>query len=236
MASLASDNVATVGASLAHVHVPGRSKDHDELDSNDEVEIGMGIHNEEGFGRVRTDIHGLIGTLLQQLLDTSDKDRAFVDIRNSDPVVLMVNNLGGLSQLELGAVTAEVAKQLSDRYDIVPKRVMAGTYMSSLNGQGFSVTLLKLVDPCFLELLDAPADASGWLPPTATANWSKAGSAHVSEANGVEVGLKDATSSLQGNVYFHLPSRILSLIRCSQQCPGPKDAGPGPGQHDCRRA
>lgn len=70
-----SSNIATVGASLAHVHVLGRSVFTDELDGNDEIEIGMGIRNEEGFGRVRTDLPGLVQTLLKQLLDTSDTDR-----------------------------------------------------------------------------------------------------------------------------------------------------------------
>ncbi|KAH8887610.1 dihydroxyacetone kinase [Thozetella sp. PMI_491] len=195
VASLASDNVATVGASLAHVHVPGRSKDHDELDTSDEIEIGMGIHNEEGFGRVRTDIDGLVATLLQQLLDTKDKDRGFIEINRSEPVALMVNNLGGLSQLELGAVTAEVSKQLLEKYGLVPKRVMGGTYMSSLNGQGFSITLLKLVDDRFVELLDAAADAAGWAPPTAPSNWANAGSERVSQSEAVDE-LNDAPSNL----------------------------------------
>lgn len=159
-----SENVATVGASLAHVHVPGRAVSADELDTNEEIEIGMGIHNEEGFGRVKTDLSGLIGTMLKQLLDQSDKDRAFIDIQKGEDVVLLVNNLGGLSVLELGAAANEAVSQLGQTYGLSPKRVMAGTYMSSLNGLGFSITLLKLADPSWLGLVDAPTEASGWLP------------------------------------------------------------------------
>lgn len=170
-ASAVSENIATVGASLAHVHVPGRAVAADELDTNEEIEIGMGIHNEEGFGRVKTDLPGLVSTMLKQLLDQSDKDRAFIDIKKGDDFALLINNLGGLSVLELGAAANEVATQLGQTYGLAPKRVMAGTYMSSLNGLGFSITLLKLVDSSWLSLLDAPTEASGWLPavnPTAS--------------------------------------------------------------------
>ena len=163
-AAAVADNVATVGASLAHVHVPGRAAAADELDTNDEIEIGMGIHNEEGFGRVKTDLPGLVKTMLAQLLDQADKDRAFINVQKGEDVVLLVNNLGGLSVLELGAAANEVVSQLSATYGIAPKRVLAGTYMSSLNGLGFSVTLLKLADPSWLSLIDAPTEASGWLP------------------------------------------------------------------------
>jgi dihydroxyacetone kinase len=163
-AASVADNIATVGASLAHVHVPGRAAAADELDTNDEIEIGMGIHNEEGFGRVKTDLPGLVKTMLAQLLDQSDKDRAYIGVNKGDDVVLLVNNLGGLSVLELGAAANEVVSQLASSYGVAPKRVLAGTYMSSLNGLGFSVTLLKLADPAWLSLIDAPTEASGWLP------------------------------------------------------------------------
>lgn len=183
IASTVADNIATVGASLAHVHVPGRAAAEDELDGNDEIEIGMGIHNEEGFSRVRDDLPGLVQTLLKQLLDTTDEDRAFIDIRAGEGVVLMVNNLGGLSQLELGAVTMEVSDQLGQRYHIIPRRVLSATYMTSLNGLGFSITLLKLVDDRFSELLDGPTEATGWHPPAPAANWDRAGQAGDDSSN-----------------------------------------------------
>ena len=202
MASLVASNVATVGASLSHVHVPGRVVSKDELDGNDEIEIGMGIHNEEGFGRVKTDLQGLISTLLKQLLDTSDKDRGFIEIKSGEPAVLMINNLGGLSQLELGAVTTEVYKQLGDNYGIIPKRVLAGTYMSSLNGLGFSVTLLKLVNKDFVELLDDKAEATGWIPPAPPASWKLQGSSGNDQTEKLDFSEKDTPSNLTGKSRF----------------------------------
>ncbi|KAH6609252.1 dihydroxyacetone kinase [Trichoderma cornu-damae] len=162
IASLASENLATVGASLAHVHVPGREMTPDEL--GDDIEIGMGIHNEEGFGRVKTTLKGLVETMLKQLLDLSDSDRAYINVPAGEEVVVLVNNLGGISPLELGAITAEVVDQLDASYKIKPSRLLSGTYMTSLNGLGFSITILKVTDSAILPLIDAPADAAGWSP------------------------------------------------------------------------
>ncbi|KFA79101.1 hypothetical protein S40288_07016 [Stachybotrys chartarum IBT 40288] len=170
IAGLAGDNLATVGASLAHVHVPGRQVTADEL--GDAIEIGMGIHNEEGFGRVTTTLSGLVETMLKQLLDQSDKDRAYIQLSPGEEFVAMVNNLGGISVLELGAITAEVVDQLSTTYSLRPSRLLSGTYMTSLNGLGFSITLLKVADKSFLSLIDAPADAAGWSAPVQPKNWA----------------------------------------------------------------
>lgn len=169
IASLASDNLATVGASLSHVHVPGREITPDEL--GDEIEIGMGIHNEEGFGRVKTTLNGLVETMLKQLLDQSDSDRAYIKVNSGEEVVVMVNNLGGISPLELGAITTEVIDQLDASYKIKPSRLLSGTYMTSLNGLGFSITILKVTDNAILPLIDAPADAAGWSPAVRPENW-----------------------------------------------------------------
>ncbi|KAF4917612.1 Dihydroxyacetone kinase 1 [Colletotrichum viniferum] len=170
IASQVAENLVTVGASLSHVHVPGRAPSGDELSSNEEIEIGMGIHNEEGFGRVKDSLSGVVSTMLNQLLDQQDTDRAFIRIQKEDKVVLMINNLGGLSQLELSAITNEVISQLTEGHGIQPRRALSGTYMSSLNGLGFSITLLKVVDESWVQMIDASTEASGWLPAITTAD------------------------------------------------------------------
>jgi dihydroxyacetone kinase len=45
--------------------------------------------------------------------------------------------------------------------NIVPALVQSGTYMTSLNGPGFSITLLKAT-PDMIGYLEAPTDATGW--------------------------------------------------------------------------
>ncbi|KAF5594025.1 dihydroxyacetone kinase [Fusarium subglutinans] len=176
-ARLAAANTASIGVSLAHVHVPGRS---DTSGNPTEVskggaELGMGIHNETGSSFEKADIVGLVEKMLKQLLDIDDKDRAFLQVNS--PIVLMVNNLGGVSVLELDAITTVVGRHLASDYNICPVRVLSGTYMTSLNGIGFSITLLNLAASSshdLLELLDAPAQAVGWSAPISPKAWRAA--------------------------------------------------------------
>jgi dihydroxyacetone kinase len=111
--------------------------------------------------------------MLAQLLDLSDKDRAFCKITKTDKTVLMVNNLGGVSPLELGGITTEVSNQLETDYGMKPVRTLAGTFMTSLNGLGFSITLLK-VTADVLKLLDAPVETVGWNNAIKTTTWNTA--------------------------------------------------------------
>jgi len=118
LAKLVAANIVSVGSSLSHVHVPGRVITADEDEEGalkpDEIEIGMGIHNEQGYKRMKIpELPELVKILLDQLLSKEDKDRNYLeDLENIEGWVLMLNNLGGVSPLEMGAITAEVAKQL----------------------------------------------------------------------------------------------------------------------------
>lgn len=119
--------------------------------------------------------------MLKHMLDPSDKDRAFSSISKGDDTVLLVNNLGGVSCLELGGITSEVMGQLEKSYGIKPVRVLSGTYMTSLNGLGFSISLLKVVNSgasqSLLDLLDAPAEATGWSAAVKSGTWSNSSEA-----------------------------------------------------------
>lgn len=175
------DNVVSVGASLSRVHVPGRAveeaKEEEERLGLGWVEIGMGIHNEPGCEKVQEGLPGIVKKLLAQMLDPNDEDRAYVNIQQSDETVLLINNFGGLSNLELGAITFEIVTQLRKDYDLKPLRIIAGTLSGSLNGLGFSISVLKISDTglgagkSMLELLDAPAEAIGWPRSISTETW-----------------------------------------------------------------
>lgn len=151
----------------------------------DEVEIGMGIHNEPGSHRAKATLQELVQTMLRQMLDQKDSDRAYLSWGASDQFVLFINNLGGVSTLELAGITDEVNRQLEKDYQIKPVRVIQGTFLTSLNGLGFSTSLLRVEDTglgagkSFLELLDAPAEAVGWSAPIYTSTWENKTSAPV---------------------------------------------------------
>ncbi len=180
---LAADNLVSLGASLSRVHQPGRAlqeaKEEEERLGPGLVEIGMGVHNEPGCEKVRTNLPGLVKTMLAQMLDPSDKDRAYVNIDPSDQTVLLINNFGGTSNLELGGIVSEVMTQLKETYGLKPRRIIAGTFFGSLNGPGFIISVLKLTDTglepgkSMLDLLDAPAEANGWSTAIKKETWEK---------------------------------------------------------------
>lgn len=212
VAKLTADNIISVGASLDHVHVPGRAlpdPNSKETMSSEEIEVGMGIHNEPGSGRIEADLPQLVQKMMAQLLDEKDEDRAFLKI-NSNEVVLLVNNLGGVSVLELGGITAEVVGQLEKSYNIKPVRILAGTYMTSLNGLGFSISLLNVVNtniggPSMLQLLDAPCEATGWTAPIRKETWEQKSShtregsdeAKAVESSGVKLNASSSETALK---------------------------------------
>lgn len=181
--SLVAENLVSLGASLSRVHVPGRAvqeaKDEEERLGLGLVEIGMGVHNEPGCEKVLTDLPGLVQKMLAQMLDIGDKDRAYMKVEKSDQTVLLVNNFGGVSNLELGAIVTEVIAQLERDYDVKPRRIIAGTIFGSLNGPGYGLSILKLADTglgpgkSMLELLDAPTEATGWTASIKSETWEK---------------------------------------------------------------
>ncbi|KAH8830099.1 dihydroxyacetone kinase [Flagelloscypha sp. PMI_526] len=146
IAKLVNERIGTIGVGLGHCHVPGTGIPEHGL-AEDEIEVGMGIHNEPGLFRLRPlpPRSELIKKMLDLVIDTSDKERAYVPFQldGGDKVVLMVNNLGGISELELGAIVSESASYLESK-NISVEKALTGTYMTSLNMPGFSLTLLLL--------------------------------------------------------------------------------------------
>lgn len=113
----------------------------------------------------------VVKEMLRYLLDPNDKDRAFVEFNPSDNVVMLINNFGGLSGLELEALTNVTFTLLKSDYNLVPSRIYAGILETSLNGQGFSITLgnmsgmaksMGVSEDEIFSLLDAPTNAPAW--------------------------------------------------------------------------
>ncbi|KAJ4132370.1 Dihydroxyacetone kinase 2 [Fusarium falciforme] len=121
-------HMGTIGVGLDGCHVPGQANESRLAD--DEVEIGIGIHNEPGSRRIkpRPNLDTLIKSMLSNLLD-DDPDRNYLTgtPRAEDhSVVLQINNLGGLSFFELLAITRQVISHLETGYGIRPVRVYSG--------------------------------------------------------------------------------------------------------------
>ncbi|BFZ62093.1 Dihydroxyacetone kinase 2 [Saitoella coloradoensis] len=168
IAQRVNNSLVTAGVSLDRCHVPGRP--HSDTDSlpTEEAELGMGIHNEPGVKRLSPipTADDLASDILKMLLDPTDPERAYVPFAASDATVLMVNNLGGTSILELSAFASTVLSALDSKWGIKPVRVLVGTYMTSLDAPGVSVTLLNCgtgpKSQELLDLIDLPVRVPGW--------------------------------------------------------------------------
>ncbi len=148
-------NGRSMGMALTSCTVPAAGKPTFEL-PDDQIELGVGIHGEPGRHRVPLVPASAIA---KDLVDPILADYSF----GSGPVIAMLNGLGGTPLLELYLMYGEVAKLL-DAAGIPIARNLVGNYITSLDMQGCSVTLLKADDE-LLRLWDAPVSTPGlrWL-------------------------------------------------------------------------
>lgn len=115
----------------------------------DQLEFGVGIHGEPGR---ETRGLGTADELVDELLAAILADGV---IRGDRPgVLLFVNGLGGTPPAELYLAYHSAARRLR-QLGIDATRSLVGTFVTSLDMQGISVTLLDL-DAELLELWDAP--------------------------------------------------------------------------------
>lgn len=150
MAQKVNDNVHSMGCALSSCHRPDGSTIF-KLPGG-EMEIGVGIHGERGV--LRTPVKPsdeIINVLIDKILAAKQQHGA--DNNSSRKMVLLTNNLGSVSGLEMGIVHRKVISYLRKKgYDVC--RAYCGTYMTCLDMRGISLTLLTVVDDRFLDLLD----------------------------------------------------------------------------------
>lgn len=103
-------NLASIGVTLEHCHVPGREGETEKMGAG-ECEVGLGLHNEVGASRREMgSVRSIIQEMVQMILRSSGGN-PFVE-ESEDECVLFVNNLGGLSQLEMGALLWDLVVEL----------------------------------------------------------------------------------------------------------------------------
>ncbi len=147
LAQRVQDNVRSMGMALTSCTVPAAGKPTFEL-GEDEMEIGIGIHGEPG--RERRKLAGadeITEALMGPILD----DGGF---GSGDDVLAFVNGMGGTPLIELYIVYNRVAAMCAER-GIAIARNLVGSYITSLEMAGCSITLLKLDDE-MTRLWDAP--------------------------------------------------------------------------------
>ena len=152
MAQRVIDNVRTMGAAIATCTVPAAKTPGFTL-AEEEMEVGIGIHGEPGTHRetMRT-ADEIAGMLLEQILGDLDY--------SGQEVAVMINGAGATPLMELYIINNHVADVLAAK-GVRIYRTFVGEYMTSLEMQGFSISLLRLDDE-MKALLDAPADTPAW--------------------------------------------------------------------------
>lgn len=138
VACKARDNVFSIGVGLSGATIPGEEQPIFTL-SDDEMEYGLGIHGEPGVRRVKLQSADEIA---EELVDKLLADSG---IQAGDVVCTLVNSLGATTLLELYIINRRLAQLLQER-GIHVHDMDVGTYVTSLEMAGASITLMKLDD------------------------------------------------------------------------------------------
>lgn len=145
-------NARSMGMALTSCTVPSAGEPTFQL-GDDEMEIGIGIHGEPGRERKPM---ATASEIVEMLAGPIVDDLPF---SSGDQVLAFVNSMGGTPLIELYIVYAALNDFLSGR-GITIGRNLIGPYITSLEMQGCSITLLKLDDE-LTRLWDAPVNTPG---------------------------------------------------------------------------
>ncbi|RIO51029.1 dihydroxyacetone kinase subunit DhaK [Staphylococcus hominis] len=123
--------IKSIGMALTSPMVPTTGKYSFDIDDN-EMEIGIGIHGEKGLHREAIQS---IDVIIERLLDELLKEV------KDQSLIVMVNGMGGTPLSEL-SIVAKYLNQQFQEHDIAAKQWFVGDYMTSLDMQGFSITVV----------------------------------------------------------------------------------------------
>lgn len=169
-------NGRSMGMAITSCTVPAKGSPTFEL-GDDEMEIGIGIHGEPGRERMKMKAADEITEMMalsiiedpaytRKVREWDEAKGDWVEVELVDPpfaagdrVVAFVNSMGGTPIAELFVVYRKLA-EICQKKGLTIVRNLVGPYITSLEMQGMSITLLK-VDDEMLELWDAPVKTPG---------------------------------------------------------------------------
>ena len=166
----------SIGMALTSCIVPAAGKPTFDL-GDDEFEFGIGIHGEPGRERFKmmtadeiTEMMALAviddGAYTRTVREFDNDKGEWYDLeltddpfQSGDQVLAFVNSMGGTPVSELYAVYRKL-NEICAAKGLTIVRNLIGPYITSLEMQGFSITLLK-VDDEILKFWDAPVNTPG---------------------------------------------------------------------------
>jgi len=152
IAGKAVQNVKSIGFAFSSCTVPAKGTPTFNL-ADDEMEYGVGIHGEPGIQREKA---ATADELAERMADTLLKELK-VEAGCTDELALLVNGFGATPLQELYLFNNSVLKVLSER-NLNVSRVFVGNYMTSIDMEGASLSILKM-DEELKKYLTAPSDA-----------------------------------------------------------------------------
>ena len=169
-------NGRSMGMALTSCTVPAAGKPTFDL-PEDEMEIGIGIHGEPGRKRMKIETADEITEMLalaiiedptysRTIREWDDVKGEWVDVAMEDPpfkagdqVLAFVNSMGGTPDIELAIIYRKLY-EICEKKGLKIVRNLVGRYITSLEMQGCSITLLKMDDE-MIKLWDAPVKTIG---------------------------------------------------------------------------
>ena len=154
IAQQACDSVWSLGIAMQTCNLPGGGEEGRIKPGH--VELGLGIHGEPGASTVEShNSREIIDELVARL-----QEKAGTDAR----LAVLINNLGGVSALEMALLTKELAH--SALKDQIAYLIGPAPLVSALDMKGFSLSVLAL-NETFEQALKADVETVGWQPPVA---------------------------------------------------------------------
>lgn len=147
IADKAVENTRSMGVALSPCEIPEAGEPTFSI-GEDKMEVGMGIHGEQGINR--TDLKEA-DEITETMVNKIIEDLPFTE---GDRVSVLVNSLGGTPLEELHIIYRKVSEILDERGIDIYKPFI-GEYATSMEMKGASVSLIKLDDE-LIELLDEP--------------------------------------------------------------------------------
>ncbi|KAF5795662.1 putative phosphotransferase with an alcohol group as acceptor, FAD-AMP lyase (cyclizing) [Helianthus annuus] len=149
--------VGTMGVALSVCTLPGQPKS-DRLGPG-KMELGLGIHGEPGA--IVADIQPVDLVVSHVLNRILSEETNYVPIKRGSRVVLMINGLGSTPVMELMIAAGKAVPILQLEHGLAVVRVYTGSFMTSLDMAGFSISIMK-AEAAILKRLDAATKAPHW--------------------------------------------------------------------------
>lgn len=152
VAQKACDNIASMGVAMQTCSLPGSDDEEGRIKSG-HVELGLGIHGEPGASTIDTqNSEEIIATMVKLLRKKTGEEAS---------LAVLINNLGGVSSLEMALLTKELAH--SELKSQLAYLIGPAPLVSALDMKGFSLSAIVLNDG-FVKALQADVETAGWQP------------------------------------------------------------------------